>query len=290
MFGYVRPCHPELKCRESDLYKATYCGLCGTLRKRYGLLAPMFLSYDLTFLALLLEEKEEQFTSCRGRCHANLLLKKEMASSSEALNLCADYTIILAWFQLKDRIADEKYWKKWGALILSFFLQPSYKKASRLHPQLDKTAEQSLGRLISLEEKSCDSIDEVADCFALILKDTVPPDLEKTDVIRFRCLEQILYHVGRWIYLIDARDDFSADKKSGSYNPLLFRYGQEGDDEALALTLDNSLSLARSSLSFLDFGIRSGTIENILSIGIPLAQKAVFSGVWNKREKIIRRK
>lgn len=59
MFGYVRPVRPELKCRDFDLYQATYCGLCRCLRRRYGLLAPMFLNYDFTFLALLLWQPEE---------------------------------------------------------------------------------------------------------------------------------------------------------------------------------------------------------------------------------------
>ena len=54
MFGYVRPVRPELKCRDFDLYRATYCGLCRCLRRRFGLIAPMLLNFDFTFLALLL--------------------------------------------------------------------------------------------------------------------------------------------------------------------------------------------------------------------------------------------
>ena len=54
MFGYVRPLRDELKCRDFDLYRAVYCGLCAAMRRRYGWLAPMFLNYDFTFLALLL--------------------------------------------------------------------------------------------------------------------------------------------------------------------------------------------------------------------------------------------
>ena len=67
MFGYVRPFRPELKCKDFDLYRATYCGLCRCLRRRYGLIAPMLLNFDFTFLALLLWEPEEDFTPCRGR-------------------------------------------------------------------------------------------------------------------------------------------------------------------------------------------------------------------------------
>ena len=78
MFGYVRPFQPELKCRDYDLYRATYCGLCRCLRRRYGLVAPMFLNFDFTFLALLLWEPEDRFVPCRGRCHGNPLVKRPM--------------------------------------------------------------------------------------------------------------------------------------------------------------------------------------------------------------------
>ena len=73
----MRPLRQEMKCGEFDLYRATYCGLCRCLRRRCGLLAPMFLNFDFTFLTLLLWQPEAGFQPCRGRCHANPLLKKD---------------------------------------------------------------------------------------------------------------------------------------------------------------------------------------------------------------------
>ena len=58
MFGYVRPVRAELKCKDFDLYRAAYCSLCRCLRQRYGVVSTMFLSYDCTFLTLLLWEPE----------------------------------------------------------------------------------------------------------------------------------------------------------------------------------------------------------------------------------------
>ena len=107
MFGYVRPCRPELKCRDFDLYQATYCGLCRCLRRRYGLIAPMLLNFDFTFLALLLWEPEDSFAPCRGRCHANPLRKLPMCPDSGALELAADESVILAWWKLRDSVEDE---------------------------------------------------------------------------------------------------------------------------------------------------------------------------------------
>ena len=102
MFGFVRPLRGELKCKDFDLYNATYCGLCRCLRRRYGLLAPMLLTYDCTFLALLLEPPQEQFTPCRGRCHANPLRTRVMCPDSPALDAAADATVILTWWKLRE--------------------------------------------------------------------------------------------------------------------------------------------------------------------------------------------
>ncbi|MEI3141456.1 MAG: DUF5685 family protein [Lawsonibacter sp.] len=41
-------------------------------------------------------------------------------------------------------------------------------------------------------------------------------------------MEQLLYHLGRWIYLIDARDDLAEDLADGRYNPVAARFGPEG--------------------------------------------------------------
>lgn len=286
MFGYVRPCKPELKCRELDLYKATYCGLCCTLRQRYGMIAPMFLSYDMTFLALLLEQAQEVPSICKGRCHANLLLKKTTVESSDALNLCADYTVILAWFQLKDTIHDDGFFKILGAQFLCVLLAPSYKKAMKRVPYFEQSTAQCIEELHALEQGQCESMDKVAHCFASILQETVPSQWKDSDSPRFRSLRQMLYHVGRWIYLLDARDDFLEDKKSSSYNPLLLRFGETGNDEALASTLNHSLHLARSAQEFLDLGIRTGTVENILSLGLPLIQESVFQNNWKQKKRL----
>jgi hypothetical protein len=103
-------------------------------------------------------------------------------------------------------------------------------------------------------------------------------------------LEQILYHVGRWIYLADARDDLEEDRQNGNYNPLLLRYGQEVDDTSLEDTMLHSLDMAAAALRLGQFGCRFPVLENILCLGLPLVQRAVFNGSWSqiKNQKIWR--
>ena len=284
MFGYVRPFRPELKCRDFDLYRATYCGLCRCLRRRYGLLAPMFLNYDFTFLTLLLWQPEESVRPCRGRCHANPLLKKDMCPDSPALELAADESIILTWWKLRDSVADDGFWSGLPARVLSGLLKGAYRKAARRRPEFDRAVRTSLEELSALEKEKCPSLDRPADTFARLLQAAVPPEES-----RGRVLEQLLYHLGRWIYLVDARDDLEEDRRAGRYNPVAARYGGAADDQALKLTLDHSLELMGAALQLGEFGCRMPILENIIYLGLPLVQRAVLEGSWSqvkKQEKI----
>ena len=72
MFGYVQAYKPELKMKEFYKYKAYYCGLCKVLREKYGFLGQMTLTYDMTFLVMLLTslyEEETQREECRCLIH-----------------------------------------------------------------------------------------------------------------------------------------------------------------------------------------------------------------------------
>lgn len=99
--------------------------------------------------------------------------------------------------------------------------------------------------LSQLEKAECPSLDAAADTFARLLADAAN---EVAQPVKRRVLEQMLYHLGRWVYLMDAADDLKKDVKTGSYNPAPgLRYALPGDtltDAArreLAQTLDNSI-------------------------------------------------
>jgi hypothetical protein len=79
MYGYIRPLKGELKVREFELFRSVYCGLCHTLKKRYGFPARFALNYDFTFLTMLLTG-EDFFYRCEyRRCSASPFKKKPCA-------------------------------------------------------------------------------------------------------------------------------------------------------------------------------------------------------------------
>lgn len=208
-----------------------------------------------------------------------------MCPVSHALEHTADASVILTYWKIRDSIADESGIKKLCAQLLSLMLKSSYKKAAKFLPEFDAATQGHLFRLSRLEQENCTSIDRTADAFACLLRDA-----SKFDDARSRVLEQILYHIGRWIYLADARDDLSKDAEEGNYNPIFLRYGPEGDDAALKDTMTHSLEMAASALQLGDFGCRMPILENILYLGLPMVQKSIFDGTWSqiKNQKIWR--
>jgi hypothetical protein len=81
-------------------------------------------------------------------------------------------------------------------------------------------------RTARLEAERSISLDKTADTFARILS-AAAEELHNTE--QSRPLEQLLYHIGRWIYLADAFHDRKKDAALGVYNPVLARFASGPD-------------------------------------------------------------
>ena len=284
MFGYVVPLRGELKVRELDAYQGVYCGLCHTLGRRYGFLPRLLLSYDFAFLAMVLAGTEGSVALERRRCVACPVRGKRVCPARPELDTAADASVILTYWKLRDSVADRGFFRGLPARLLSILLRPAYRKAARLRPDFDRQTVSCLEELRTLEEEGSLSLDRTADTFARILAGAAP---DTGDRARDRALGQLLYHVGRWIYLVDAWDDLEEDRAAGRYNPLLLRFhdGPEAHREEVRLTLGHSLNLALSAYHLTDAGPWNGVVLNILCLGLPMVEEAVFTGQWRQRKK-----
>ncbi len=286
MFGYVRPYREELKVRELESYQAMYCGLCAAMGKRHGLVARMLLNYDFVFLAMLLAPREERPSTAMCRCPARLGLGKKCAcATSDGLETAADESVILSYWKLRDNVSDSGFWSGLWARALSALLRRGYRRAAACQPEFDAQVRTCLDELHCLEEENSPSLDQTADTFARILQSAAIPS---GDEGRDRALGQLLYHLGRWIYLVDAWDDLKKDVATGSYNPIHARFGgeEEGERAYLRTTLRHSLNLSRSALALLDLGCWGGTVENILYLGLPALEELVFRGEWERVKRM----
>ena len=285
MYGYVRPVKSELRIGEYEQFRAVYCGLCEALKKRCGFMARFVVNYDLTFLAMVLSDYDGCFR--RKRCPAHPLRRRYCLCSAASLDVAADYSVILGWWKLRDNISDKSFWKGIPYRVAAVLLKGAYRKAAAARPAFDRTAEQCLQELAQLEAQCSPSLDETADCFAKILVAAADecPEGKK------RILRELFYHMGRYVYILDAIDDYADDWQSGSYNPIQYRFstcgGELGDEErkALQTTLNLSQRCIATAFQLMDKNPWTPIAENIIYLGLPLAAEKVLCGQWNKREK-----
>ena len=283
MFGYVRP-PQDLPEEERKRFGRAYCGLCHTLGERYGVAARFILNYDFTFLAILLSEREEGSVH-HGRCAAHPVHGRDRLESTAALELAADESVILAYWQARDGVEDHDWLHSLKYRGAAAALERAYGQAAEARPEFDASTRRQLRLLSELEGEGCPSMDRAADTFAVLLQGAARAVDEP---VRRRVLEQMLYHLGRWVYLVDAADDLKKDAASGNYNPVALRYGLEGGvwtEEArrsFAATLDHSIHMMATAFELWDFGVWTPVLETTLYTGLFRVGKAVLDGTFRQ--------
>lgn len=287
MFGYIRPLKDELKVREFEEFKTCYCALCHTLRRRYGAVSRNILSYDFVFLAMLLWEDVRPPEMKCSRCAASPLKKRRYCAPSRVLDLCAGYSVILTWWKLRDSVADERFFRSVRDRLLRLLLRGAYRKASRAYANFSEIVRTNIETLTELESGGDSpsgagpTLDEYADKFARITE--AMADAAEDDGRR-RPLRQLLYHTGRFIYIIDACDDLEEDLKYRRFNPVAKRFGRsegaltEEERALMKTTLMQSCSMIATAFELLPKSFWSPVLSNIIYLGMPQTCANVLDG------------
>ena len=271
MFGYIKPCIDELKVKDFELYKATYCGLCRTMGKCTGCVSKMTLSYDFVFFALLrmvlVKAKGEVK---RRRCVLHPFKKRLMLEMNPTLEYTAKASVLLTRVKLKDNINDSRGFSRFLAKIagvVSIFFK---KTDENLLPLMDKIGA-CFDDLLTLEREGCDSIDMVANTSGELIGHVAAFGLDEQEA---KIAYDIGFHLGKWVYVIDACDDLEKDVKKGAYNVLKYAFGDvlgQGDKallkNAMMLELD-SMSRSVESIDFSKHRDVEAILKNIIYDGL----------------------
>ena len=261
MFGYVQADTSKLTESEKDRYKEVYCGLCHALGNRHGFSARIGLTYDMTFLALLLSSLYEPLeTKQSSRCVVHPF-KEHSFVSNKYIDYAADMTVALVYFKCEDD------WKDDTNLIAkgySALLSKAYKKVKIDWPTQCDIIEKELGNLGIIEEQKDTSLDSAANCFGRLMEGLFVCN----DDIWADYLREVGYALGRYIYLADASADLEKDIRKGSYNPLV--------------NMLSSIEEFKPKLQLL-LGEASHSFEKLPLIQDEyLLKNIMYSGIWNK--------
>ena len=286
MFGYVRILEGELKVREYTLYKSVYCGLCRTMGKRTCRSSTLSLSYDFTFLAFFRAAVcGEGFTVTKARCGLHPLKKRPIAEENSALKYCAGAAAVLKYYKLLDDLNDKD--KKGAKRLAIRLLLPSakkhLKKAIKTLSEFDLEAlshkvAATLSELSRLEASDSPSPDACADAFGKTLSAVFSHGIDTPDLIQ--AAEKIGYHIGKWIYLADAVNDFEEDKSNACFNPFIAAGYDNLPVSLISDCMTMELGAAFDTLKKSDF--KYSDIENIIINAVTLGMPAQFSKITAK--------
>jgi len=279
MLGYVKIDKGELKVREYEIYMGYYCGICKSIGKRYGQLPRMSLSYDAAFLAVMLASIDGSMDEPhQEHCIAHPVGRKKTVIENKAIDYAGDVMLILAWYKLIDDAMDEGRLYAKGTMLL---FKHIYKKLEAAYAELCSRIKMNLASLSSLEKEKCDSLDMVAESFSKIMESIFTCGVKTVygDDCDTGAMSSIGYHMGKWIYLIDAVDDIEENLDSGAYNPLLYRFQYEGKNETteqfrrriepdLRFNLYHYLAVISNCLDSIDIKKNQGIIENVIYFGL----------------------
>ncbi len=290
MFGYVKTVRGELRIREYEYYRASYCGLCRAMGKCTGQCSRMLLSFDFAYLAnvrMTLESVTPAFR--KRRCMVHPLRKRVMMERNEQLDFCAAASAILAFEKCRDNVADERGFARFRARVTSLLLKGAYRRAKKRLPDLAERVHAHLVRLSDLEKEQTASVDTVAAVFGDLLADVTAYGLTGANAAIAR---RIGFETGRFIYVLDALDDLEKDVRKGRYNPFALAYGgtlgdedKEGIKDALLCTLSD-LEKAFDLLDAQSDRTRKEILNNILYLGMPHALERVLKGEQTQKEEL----
>lgn len=271
MFGYIIVNKGELKFREFDVYHSFYCGLCRELKEACGLKGQITLTYDMTFLVLLLSSLYELETEQNmEKCVVHPLEKHEVRRN-ECTSYVADMNLLMAYYQCRDDWQDDRKLKKYALYkLLSNYCEGLREK----YPEKLARIEFLMEELLQGEEENCQDIDRMAGYFGSVLGEIFAWRKDEWE----GHLKKIGFYLGKFIYLCDAYEDIEDDKKNGNFNPLLDLQKKGSFEEDCQQIL--TMMMAECCREFEKLPI----IENV-----EILRNILYSGVWS-RYNMIRKK
>lgn len=275
MFGYIRIQKEELKMRDYYTYNKKYCTLCHMIGKNYGFIYRMVLSYDVMFLALVLENFDAPHSNMSFRCPINLRKKINVEFSERVTEYTAFINYYLAILKQKDDINDDNMiFKK---LALKKFMSNSrYKRVVPKYKKEIDVLSDMMNNINGLEKKDA-SFDVLTNAFADFFTEIFKIyfrlyDIEIEEITKDK-IYTIAFNLGKWIYMMDAYDDYIEDVKNGRFNLLTTM--MQKDDSAGKVNTHKKIAIMNEILIYkmkkafneIKWEKNGELIDNIISYG-----------------------
>lgn len=268
VFGYIIVNKDEMKFKEFDIYHSYYCGLCRSLKERYGATGQMSLSYDMTFVLMLLSSLYEPETAVsRCKCIAHPF-EQHTTRRNILTDYIADMNVLFTRYKCQDDWEDEK---KLTRLVYGKLLEGKSKKVKAVYEEKIRKICLLMQDYADAEQEGKEDIDTMAGLFGKVMAEIVAcREDEWTENLR-----RFGFYLGKFIYLMDAYEDVEQDIKKGTFNPFKKKYGQPDFEEECRVILTMMMSECCKEFEKLPI------LENV-----EILRNILYSGVWCRYEAV----
>ena len=284
MFGYIQPDAPYLFKKDETLYNALYCGLCKSIGKGCGQCARSASTYDMAFMSALVHNiRHEDVKINRSHCAIHWIRKRPITEVDDITVMLGCINTALAYYKLCDDKADGD---KKGAL--RHLYKMGMKRAAKKHKRAVEIIKMQMDVQSKIEHAGCKIIEQAAEPTAVMMQELSVYALGEYSTDDTKAL---FYDLGKWVYLIDALDDYDKDVKKHRFNVLYNAFGSETKKQAveqnieeLTFLFDSLFADMQARNSKIDFGFNRDLTDNIILRGIPLKTRAILKNCKNKNQ------
>lgn len=251
-----------MKFREFDVYHSYYCGLCQALKEKYGKLGQISLSYDITFLVMLLGslyEPETEVSEVKCMAHP---FEKHILRKNEFSYYGADMNLLFTYYKCKDDWEDES---KLTRLAYMKMVKKAYCDICAHYGEKTRKISSLMRELAQEEKRQNQDIDHMAGLFGEIMAEMMTPKNDEWS----SSLRHMGNNLGKFIYILDAYEDIVEDIKKGRFNPLRKRYENPEFEEEIKTIL--TMIMAECCKEFEKLPV----IENV-----EILRNILYSGIW----------
>ena len=266
MFGYVLPDKPNMYMKDYVLFRAYYCGLCHAMKRESGQTARLTVNYDIAFIALFFHDVTgEKASVVKKGCILNPK-KRPIIAPDPLMTRLARLNLILAGLNIADDRADGE-----SRLLRRIAFSRQVKKARKKCPEFAEIADECLKRQVA-EEKSGAFLNAAAEPFSDMMKKVFALLAGEKNT---PAIERIGYLLGKYVYFMDALDDYDEDRKKGRFNPFYRTFGaadfaalkkEKGED--LAFIMEDIVKGVEDAYREVDMGENEGVVTNVLWYGL----------------------
>lgn len=272
MFGYVIVNKGDMTFREFDVYHSYYCGLCKTLKEKYGMRGQLSLNYDMTFLVMLLTSLYEPVTNYdKSNCIAHPF-EKQGISRNEITDFGAEMNLLLTAYKCQDDWEDEK---KVTRKLYEMSLKKQMEQVKQKYSDKSEIIDVCFKNIKKLEKENCLNIDKMSGLFGKVMEELFVYRQDEWE----ETLRKIGFYLGKFIYILDAYEDIEQDKESHNYNPFAEKWKEPEFENECKIVLTSAIAECCRAFEMLPL------IDNV-----KILRNILYSGVWCRYEKVCAKK